>query len=39
MNLVDIQISEDYLYILDYENGVKRLFINEIEIDKNFFIN
>lgn len=39
MNLIDINIQEDYLYILDHENGVKRLRLNEIEIDKDFYIN
>ncbi|CAD8185636.1 unnamed protein product [Paramecium octaurelia] len=39
MNLIDINIYEDYLYILDHENGVKRLRLNDIEIDMDFYIN
>ncbi|CAD8092596.1 unnamed protein product [Paramecium primaurelia] len=38
MNLVDINIQEEYLYILDHENGVKRIHLNELEIDNDFFI-
>ncbi|CAD8120383.1 unnamed protein product [Paramecium sonneborni] len=39
INLVDIFLQDEYIYILDHENGVKRVFLEDNKIDNDFYIN